>query len=241
MRSLFFALLLVPMLSFADPISTVGGNREFCDDQPPDKIADESKGGGCEVDMVVLDKASGEAESLGSLHDLLFDSTLLNRLNGSFWFETWKLDLNSGTATEKEEAMLIELSFVSDAGTNLGGHLLAISFARNKKDAAIVATWLTTPYPGWSFADEEEVDGSQKLVSAVLPLGSVDASWFPDVDIGFDEKGVFVGVAGGESRFFAFPENAHWRPYRLRNGFVIGTQIKPNIGAKLNWPQLYGY
>jgi hypothetical protein len=241
MRSLFFALLLVPMLSFADPISTVGGNREFCDDQPPDKIADESKGGGCEVDMVVLDKASREAESLDLMHDLTFDSTLLNRLNGSLWFDTWKLDLDSGTGLEKEEAMLVELSFVSDAGPSFGGYLLAISFARNKKDAAIVATWLTTPHAGWSFADGKEAYGSQKLVSAVLPLGSVDAGSFPSVYIEFDEKGVFIGVTGSEPRLFAFPSNAHWRPYRLRNGFVIGDQIKPSIGAKLNWPLLYGY
>ncbi|WP_226469235.1 hypothetical protein [Luteimonas panaciterrae] len=240
MRSLIFVLLLAPMLSFANPISTVGGNREFCDDQPPDKIADETKGGGCEVDMVALDKASRGTESLDRLHDLMFDDALLTRLNGALWFQTWKLDLDSGAGLEKEEAMLIELSFVSDAGPSFGGHLLAISFARNRKDAAIVATWLTTPYAGWSFASEEAYV-PQKLVSAVLPLGMVDAGWFPDVDIGFDEKGVFIGVEGGESRFFAFPDNAHWRPYRLRNGFVIGSQIKSSIGAKLNWPLLYGY
>lgn len=241
MRSLFFALLLVPMLSLANPIQTAGGHREFCDDQPPDKITGETRGGGCEVDMMSSDKASIESQPVDPPRDLAFNCALLNRLSDLLELQIQKLDLDSGAGLEKEEVMLIELSFVSEAGPRSGGRLLAISFARNRKDAAIVATWLSTPYAGWSFADGGDVSSFQKLGSAVLPLGSVDAGWFPGVDIEFDEKGVSIGVKDGESRVFTFPDDEHWSPYRLRNGFVIDSQINANLGAKLNWLSLYGY
>lgn len=242
MRSMLFALLLVPALSFAGPPETAAGNGEFCDDQPPDKVPNEPHGGGCEVDVMAGDKLGTETESLAMLHDLKFDSALRDRLQGSLDLAIMELDLDSRAGAAKEEAMLIELAFGADAGPDSGGLLLAISFSRDAGDVALVATWLTTPYTGWSFANPEDVmNPHQKFVSAVLPLGRVDAVTFPGINIHYGWTGVSVS-AGGKSQFFAFPSDGrHWSPYRLRNGFLRVDQINPNIGARLNWPMLYDY
>jgi hypothetical protein len=243
MRLLLFALLLVPMLSFANPVSDdAARNGEFCDDQPPDKASDEVHGGHCEVDMMISDKSSMEAQPALSLRDLRFNDALLASLGGSFWFNTEQLDLDSGVEIQKEEATLIELSFTSRKDATVGGHLLAISFFRDKENIAIVADWLATPVAGWSFADAKQTSAAQKLGSAVLPFGPANSTSFPTVDIAFYEEGVFVGVSGGAAQFFKFQsEQAQWTPYRLRNGYVTVNQIKSGIGARLDWPMLQDY
>ncbi|QWP77599.1 hypothetical protein J5226_04095 [Lysobacter sp. K5869] len=217
----------------------------------------------CEVDMIMTLAPFDNGDEYWRLRDLAFtEETQAVLKRAAQWpelpLELKQIRLNpldaqaeAGTASNRPvppikvapqgQSTFLEWTFVPPEQTGNGypARMLALTVVAGDSGPVLRADWMIPPNAAWSHADQRTL--SPKVIdSQSAELGDyARAPTGPRITLLHDEDQVRVGLGQPVREWISFPlPDAQWRPARLRNGLLSGSELNPGMGLKVKWPTL---